>query len=342
MASLTESRAETKAQFSSEIAIFFRRNRSQAIHIEYVPSPAQGEPKLLIEGPNIGIPKPLLLQDFVSARRTFFSLLASRQYPAWEIAEQEQLLDSSLILLLVGSEHLTAVNTRKKIVLLRRDNLVMPREEVTLLTGILTSPLNKHNKSPLLWDYRRWLAEKFGMNILAEGLHGEMQVVRKAGEVHPRNYYAWNYARFITCHHFKTESVPISTLYDIVNDHVKFCEHHVSDTSAWSFLFFLFSLWKSRGDHDREFLAVVISNVLDLTVIAPGHESIWNFLRSVLANDGMLQERQREAFIRGVGEKLEKENGIGGSEENKGEREFEERALRWIRNCENKICKSSS
>lgn len=102
------------------------------------------------------------------------------------------LLDASLVLLLVGAENLTAVNTRRRILLRGFDEglgVVTGREEAKWLEGVLTSPLAKHNKSPLLWHYRRWLVERYGVCVLGGGLEEEMKIVQKSGEVHPRNYY---------------------------------------------------------------------------------------------------------------------------------------------------------
>lgn len=67
--------------------------------------------------------------------------------------------------------------------------VVTVREEAKWLEGVLTSPLAKHNKSPLLWHYRQWLVERYGVGVLGGGLEEEMKVVQKSGEVHPRNYY---------------------------------------------------------------------------------------------------------------------------------------------------------
>lgn len=68
-----------------------------------------------------------------------------------------------------------------------------PREEMALLQGVLTSHLAKHNKSPSLWGYRRWIVERCGVGVLGDGgLRGELEVVRRSGEAHPRNYYVRN------------------------------------------------------------------------------------------------------------------------------------------------------
>lgn len=68
--------------------------------------------------------------------------------------------------------------------------MVTPREEVKWLESVLTSTLAKHNKSPLLWHYRRWLVERYGVGILNEGgLEEEIKVVERSGEAHSRNYY---------------------------------------------------------------------------------------------------------------------------------------------------------
>lgn len=176
---------------ASQLAAFFSTCRGYHTHIEFRPSTQDND--ILVAGRNILIPKPFLIEAFISANETFTSLLARSPNPEqWSAEDAKALLDSSLILLLVGAENLTAVNTRRRILLRGFDEglrVVTVREEAKWLEGVLTSPLAKHNKSPLLWHYRRWLIERYGLDALEGGLEEEMKVVQKSGEIHPRNYY---------------------------------------------------------------------------------------------------------------------------------------------------------
>lgn len=149
--------------------------------------------------------------------------------------------------------------------------------ELTFLSSLFTSPLTKATKSPTLWAQRQWLLQTFEPEIATLGslreripqscsdhlsdnvndniehsaqqqdsrstqktlLESEMYIVMRAGERHPRNYYAWGYARnLITSTSTSTSTYPqaLSTL----NQTHKWCLLHPRDISAWSFLTFLF------------------------------------------------------------------------------------------------------
>jgi len=160
----------------TQLTAFFNSNPGTRLHIEFHPTQPDTSPTLLTSGTNIAIPKSLLLQAFQTAHLLFSSPNT-----------KQDILDSTLVLLLVASENLTAVNARRRIVLGKGAN--DGRDEIKLVESFLTSPLNKHNKSPLLWSYRRWLTERFG--VLEEGIEAELAVVEASGEVHPRNYYVY-------------------------------------------------------------------------------------------------------------------------------------------------------
>lgn len=180
---------------ASQLSTFFNTHRGTPVHIEFHPSsPTNPDSRLLVDGPNIAIPKPFLIKAFLSANATFAWVLARSPEPKqWSAEDAKTLVDTSLIILLVGAENLTAVNVRRRILLQDLFEVITPREEVKWLEGVLTSPLAKHNKSPSLWYYRRWLVGWYGVGILGggagEGLEGEMGVVERSGEKHPRNYY---------------------------------------------------------------------------------------------------------------------------------------------------------
>lgn len=160
--------------------------------------------------------------------------------------------------------------------------------EFHYLTSLLTSPLPKHNKSSTLWSHRLFLLRTFGAEILhihsltgtstnamsrlpvpssfrypTRQLHfstatlwnRELSTVLTAGGRHPRNFYAWNYARElldILASHDDASSeaerkAPSSPRMEIreclVEDSVaevrKWCFGHPRDISGWTFLAFL-------------------------------------------------------------------------------------------------------
>ncbi|KAL0638476.1 hypothetical protein Q9L58_002412 [Maublancomyces gigas] len=346
---------------ASQLTAFFSACRGHHTHIEF--RPWTQDNSILVAGRNILIPKPFLIEAFISANETFTSLLARSPNPEqWSAEDARALLDSSLILLLVGAENLTAVNTRRRVLLREFDEglrVVSVREEAKWLEGVLTSPLAKHNKSPLLWHYRRWLVEKYGLDVLEGGLEGEMKVVQKSGEVHPKNYYvrvdswlrvvrflkmsaepcsvccsmlllqAWNYARFITTTFYSQYPRTTLEVMEFVERHAEFCLVHVSDTSCWSFLLFLF--YKARECAEpsaRTTLFDITKGVMYFAHdTARGHESVWVFLKTVLASGGALGERQEDLI-----ELLEGwVNHQDGGEDKLKETELERKALEWVR-----------
>lgn len=127
----------------------------------------------------------------------------------------------SLVALLATTEHLTAVNIRKELV---EAGIVTPADELHTLDILLGSPLVKHSKSPMLWFHRTWLLEKYPELV---ELEHELRIVSKAAHHHPKNYYAWTYARRL---------VRESNRERISQWAWELCCANVSDVSMWSFL----------------------------------------------------------------------------------------------------------
>ncbi|RPA95571.1 hypothetical protein L873DRAFT_1307062 [Choiromyces venosus 120613-1] len=300
----------------TKLTTFFNSNPGRILHIEFYPTQPDTPPKILTSGPNIAIPKPLLLQAFQTAHPTFSSADATKQ----------EILDSSLVLLLIASESLTAVNARRKIILDRGAR--SGRDEIQLIASFLTSPLNKHNKSPLLWSYRRWLIERFG--DLEEGIGAELGVVEASGEMHPRNYYAWNHARFATTF-FLPRSPSHPQLSYLLDRTENFALSHVSDTSVWSFLQFLFFQTLEQPDPHtfRVQLGEIVWRSMEFVhVLARGHESVWVFVRTVLGSKELLDAGKRRELV-GVLEGWVRGDVVD-VEDARRERMLEERALAWI------------
>ena len=74
------------------------------------------------------------------------------------------------IILLFDPGHVTAANTRKRLLRWLFDPSFLPpsssideiiRKELWLLDSFQTSPLAKHTKSAVLWDHRRWILDEF-------------------------------------------------------------------------------------------------------------------------------------------------------------------------------------
>ncbi|PVH99478.1 hypothetical protein DM02DRAFT_711389 [Periconia macrospinosa] len=285
---------------------------------------------------NLGISKKYLALAFVAARACFFQ--ARKQSGI----ESIQALEATRTILLFDPEHLTAANHRKRHLLhlfsshpsstfqtaLRRDLLV--------ITSILTSPLHRQSKSPTLWHHRYWLLTTYASDFPSEPKEisvssppshiplvcADIDAVCKAGERHPKNYYAWQYARrlisfftegaYACCEPKSTASANASNVEKGYADLMGTCVamvlswslHHPADISGWAFLgWFLRCSSKditlpspSRAQSTVSTLAVV-KCVGDYAVrLEQAKESLWVFLRTVLA-DGTVGEGGTEEII---------------------------------------------
>lgn len=154
------------------------------------------------------------------------------------------------------------------------------RNELRFLESLLTSPLGKHAKSSTLWAQRLWIArdhlarlamreyvaneeeeeEKKAIETrdVRRGMKGfweaELAIVRKAGERHGRNYYAWQYARQIFDLVCSAGSEPVERrhlvqglLRDSIGPVRRWCLMHPRDISGWTFLFSLVERLRDEG-----------------------------------------------------------------------------------------------
>lgn len=188
--------------------------------------------------------------------------------------------------ILLQPEYLTAINLRK---MLLRSVKIEARPgperygkllelEKRFIDSLLTSPLDKHNKSPTVWSHRRWLVPRLaecGLLDIRSDLAG---VVMVAGEKHPRNYYAWHHARYLmTFVDWNCDR----TRQDILEAVLDWCKRHHDDTSGWSFLQ---SLLVTEGRYGQERVTYVLQDVLRLArSLRWTNESVWVFLRTIAA-----------------------------------------------------------
>lgn len=130
------------------------------------------------EHPALALPKSLLIQLHLHARKTFFAYLAS------PIKERQETylaaLKASSVVLLWDPNHNTAANFRKSHIHALNSTWINNKceeediyylesavqTEVYLLTSLLTSPLPKHPKSSTLWSHRYWLLQNFSALFL--------------------------------------------------------------------------------------------------------------------------------------------------------------------------------
>lgn len=215
---------------------------------------------VLRDGNSIAIPKLKLVQAFCIARQLFFKLKDSIE------GNHQDLIEATAVILLMDPEHLTAANTRKRIIqacLARSpaelDSLV--KRELVFIDSLLTSPLHRHTKSPTLWGNRRWILDvRKSIQMPFDVLRDLTDVVMISAEKHPRNYYAWLHMRWLFKECAGADSdFNIPKLLLTVKSWVL---RHPGDTSGWSFLLYvLLSLsqswnpWKHTRPSAEKYLA---------------------------------------------------------------------------------------
>ncbi|KUI74000.1 Protein ECM9 [Cytospora mali] len=236
---------------------------------------------LLQDGHAIAVSKIGLVQAFFVARKKFQDYMISGG--SQDSISPDEVLAVTSVMLLMDPEHLTAANARKRLLVSegsqsREDLLIMITKDRCFIDSLLTSRLHRHTKSPTLWSHRRWLvqtASHHGVQVKIAGV--VKHVVMVAGERHPRNYYAWCHARWLTS--LTPENEERATLEDLVDITKGWCFRNHTDTSGWSFLFFL--LMRLGGSRSSAVLeeAAGLATSLQWT-----NESTWVFLRTLAAS----------------------------------------------------------
>jgi protein prenyltransferase alpha subunit repeat containing protein 1 len=333
---------------------------SRVLAIEILPSdypgfsPGEGSSSMiLVDDSSIGVSKKVLVRAFITARQIVYKFLGGR--PAMDNGD---VLLATFVVLLFDPEHLTAANIRKRMLLEGwkvevggYGDRLMPqatKRELVAIETLLTSPLHRHTKSPTLWYHRRWVLRQWlTCALLDEEIplrpdagwlwqyvyRPELLMVMKAGEQHPRNYYAWFHARWVI-ESFQTgadRATLASSLADGMTLILDWCLKHESDTSGWSFLLFLYN----EVNKVVEPQSLIASNAEKVLCLALNFdwdlESIWVFLRTVLASSSLLPKEQRLALTRKIAEKVEgaKEGSIEHGRRHSVR--FMKKALEWIR-----------
>jgi hypothetical protein len=282
--------ATLQSQAYSTLSNYLEAHESQVVEIEVLPSAIQPLDGLLMQdGLSIGVPKKLLALAFVEARKRFF-----------ENVNQDRNLtqQATRVMLLFDPEHLTAANFRKRRLIALRAGTTPEAEvafrtaaknEFCFLNSILTSPLHRQSKSPTLWYHRVWLLKILKCHELesifgqtyTEICHSELTSVCRSGERHPKNYYAWQYARNLID---SVDGADATILARYVKD---WCCQNPSDISGWSCLIYI--ILKVKDLQKRLELARAIINYA--VNLRSEHESLWVFVRTVLAHDTLREGR---------------------------------------------------
>jgi len=244
---------------------------------------------VLRDGYAVAVSKPGLVQAFIVA-----SQLLKCHIDGSCPQHGPELLPITAVMLLMDPEHLTAANTRKRVLLSRLssaggDTQALLREEKYFLDSLLTSRLHRHTKSPTLWSHLQWLLLQFSTHGLSvDALPDLMTVVFVAGERHPRNYYAWSHARFLMKMNpniSKTEVLAVVKTWAF---------QHYTDISGWAFLYHLLL---AISHSSPAVVQVTFEEVLQLVVsFQLVNESVWVFLRTLTAS-GLVGDTEHSRFL---------------------------------------------
>ncbi|KAL6707883.1 hypothetical protein ACN47E_003557 [Coniothyrium glycines] len=287
----TSSQEDISKRAFESLNKYFTVHEDEVVAIEIL-SPAFQPPDgiTMQDGLSIGVPKKVLALAYIAARQQFLANLNSDfSLPA--------ALDATRVMLLFDPEHITAANYRKRRLNALKNGTFLEhrsiyhralRQELCFLNSILTSPLHRQSKSPTLWFHRICVVEPL-MSLELTGAteeqtsvfwRTELTAVCKAGEQHPKNYYAWQYARRFMAGRFSDN---IDDIGLFVKD---WCCKHPSDISGWSFLWFICLSMRSIARTD------LLRNTLDYAINLKGmQESLWVFIRVALAYETDVQSR---------------------------------------------------
>ncbi|KAH7125422.1 hypothetical protein B0J11DRAFT_579968 [Dendryphion nanum] len=291
---------------------FFNAHKEEVVEIEILPPHIEPENGIcMVDGINIGLPKKILALAYLQARQLFFSSV--------EIEKASSLaLSTSRMILLFDPEHLTAANFRKRYLTRIRDSQDFNEtdyqsavsRELVFINSILTSPLHRQSKSPTLWHHRLWLLNlRLPLRTLDESgnqllilVTAELNDVLKSGERHPKNYYAWQYARRLhtqikTLHREEIEFSNASIFQSLVSASSvlvkEWCCKHPSDISGWTFLLHLLSMVHLVAERHS-----IVKQVLEYAInLQLKFESIWVFIRLALASDILQGEQDATLHI---------------------------------------------
>ncbi|KAM5348664.1 hypothetical protein ACJ41O_008488 [Fusarium nematophilum] len=243
---------------------------------------------LLRDGNAIAIPKLRLVQAFLVARKLFLRHMGDK-----ESVSRDDISRSTAVMLLMDPEHLTAANTRKRLIQTCQESDVDEalKAEKHFVDSLLTSRLHRHTKSPTLWNHRRWLLAQFRLHHLDIPVEDDLtSIVMISGERHPRNYYAWCHARYLVNCFVTPSPSPREALSHMIRSTKKWCFAHHDDISGWQFLAFLL------GKQPPE-TSLVFQETLKLTgSFKWRNESVWYFLRLIAASRAGLSDDDLARF----------------------------------------------
>jgi hypothetical protein len=289
--------AELRTQAYAALSSYLEAHHKQIVEVEVLPPAIKPPDGLFLEdGLSLGIPKKIFALAFVEARKIFLENVKSE-------GSHPLALKATRVMLFFEPEYLTAANFRKrKLQALGSDTTPAAqlayrkaiKYEFCFLDSILTSPLHRQSKSPTLWHHRLWLLELFRPKILelipedvrAKFWRAELKSICKSSERHPNNYYAWQYARRL-----EERIDGMEATLEFTNTVKDWCCQHPSDTSGWSCLLYLVPKVEPLSKR-----TTVVRDVMGYTLkLQLENESLWVFIRSVVAHEA-LQEKRHDLY----------------------------------------------
>lgn len=269
-----------------QLAQVFASRGNQVLEFHIIPSSLGS---FLQDENAIGTSKDFIVAAYTVARQLF------NRHQHDDLAEATGITE---IMLMFDCEHLTACNWRKRhlsaIIETPSPNQELLQAELTLMSSYQCSPLRRHTKSPTLWHHRLWVIshllrmDTWSPQDLLSLQSSELETVLQAGELHPKNYYAFSYMR------------QLSVLLDDLGWHwtesaierlVKWCLSHPRDVSGWSFA--LYALGLSNSQLQLQALEKVTRYAL---LVEWTGESIWAFIAGGARQFG-LDEKLEELMI---------------------------------------------
>ncbi|KAJ5373503.1 Protein prenyltransferase [Penicillium concentricum] len=299
-----------KDAFQELVRIFSSRD-NQVLEIEIIPSSLGAT--FLQDGCSLGLTKKSLVQAFTVARQLFFDQLLPMSEDdlqnTFSANAQSRNADSAIteMMLLFDCEHLTACNWRK-----RRLQAAMahypgiPNQtstatklleaELTLMSSYQCSPLHRHTKSPTLWHHRLWVVvhllqrRHWSPEDLLMLQRTELGVVLRAGELHPKNYYAFNYMRQLdvllaaTVEKTSGQSTrETRSAQSVVERVIDWCLANPRDISGWSF-----GLYVLRNTSEQHIRRNALEKVVRFALnVGWEGESLWTFVDQASRHFGL-------------------------------------------------------
>jgi hypothetical protein len=184
--------------------------------------------EIIYENGNLGIPQSLLKP------------LYNYSYNQYKQGNQPK---SSLILILINPDNYTVFNYRKSLE-------IQPQNEVDFIRFLLT----KHPNKPLLFTHLHYIYKNYELNP-----NQIITICRECCDRYKCNYPAWNLYRMV---------LPTAQITKEITVNLSFVKSHISDSSGWSFRFYLI-LQIPSFDIKKE-----IEMIRDLMMIYPNHESM--------------------------------------------------------------------